>query len=181
MLRFDADTAQLMENAYRGSDFTKRRMANFDALAPRTGESLLDIGCGPGFLTTELARAVGEQGQVFGVDPSVDMREAAADRCRGQPNVRILEGSAHALPVPDGAVDGAVAVQVLEYVADLPGALAEIWRALRPQGRLVVGDMHWDSLIWFSDDPERMARMAAAWDRHLAERRVPALLPPLLR
>jgi arsenite methyltransferase len=181
MLEYDADTARLVDNAYRGSDFTKRRMANFDALAPATGETILDIGCGPGFFTSELARVVGERGRVIGVDPSADMRETASRRCHEQPNVRIVEGTANALPVPDGSVDGAVAVQVLEYVVDLPGALAEARRALRPQGRLVVGDMHWDSLIWFSDEPERMARMVEAWDQHLAERRVPALLGPLLR
>ena len=72
-------------------------------------------------------------------------------------------------------------MQVFEYLNDIPGAVDEVRRALKPDGKLVVGDIHFDSLVWFSNAPERMARMLAAWDNHFVERRVPALLPPILR
>ena len=52
---------------------------------------------------------------------------------------------------------------------------------LRPGGRLVIGDMHWDSWIWHSTEPERMAKMMSAWDDHLADRGVPARLPHMMR
>ena len=181
MLKFDATTARLVEDAYLGSDFVRRRLANFEALDPRPGERLVDIGCGPGLLTSELARAVGDAGEVIAVDPSADMREAAIRRCGERPNTRVLEGSAARLPIGDASADKAVAVQVFEYLDDIPGALAEAWRVLRPQGRLVIGDMHWDTLAWFSEDGQRMTRMVSAWDRHLVEPRVPALLTPMLR
>src|SRR4051812_23620523 len=77
MLQFDADTTRLLENAYRGSDVVKRRLATLEALAPRAGETIVDVGSGPGYLTLELSRAVGEAGEVIGVDPSAT--------CEGQP------------------------------------------------------------------------------------------------
>ncbi len=181
MLEFDAQTAQLLDTAYQGADVTRRRQASFDALKPSPDESILDIGSGNGLLTAELARAVGPKGRVIGVDPSGDMRQSAIRRCREFDWVDIVEGSANHLPVADATIDKAVSVQVFEYISDIPGAVKEVRRALKPDGKLVVGDIHFDSLVWFSNSPERMARMLAAWDNHFAERTVPALLPPILK
>ena len=63
MLQFDVDTTRLLENAYRGSDVVKRRLATLEALAPQAGETILDVGSGPGFLTAELARWSAMQGK----------------------------------------------------------------------------------------------------------------------
>ena len=180
MLNFNENTARLLEIAYQGSDVTARRRANFDALAPAPGDTIVDIGCGNGMLTAELARATGPDGRVIGVDPSEEMRKPAAARCAEFDWVEIVEGAADALPLADGAADKAVAVQVFEYLDDIPAAVAEAHRALRPGGRLAIGDIHFDSLAWHSDDPARMRRMIDAWDHHFIERRVPARLPPVL-
>jgi hypothetical protein len=48
MLQFNADTTRLLENAYRGSDFVKRRLATLEALAPRAGDTIVDVGSGLG-------------------------------------------------------------------------------------------------------------------------------------
>src|SRR3954447_9530936 len=181
MLQFDAATARLLENAYRGRDVVKRRLATLEALAPEAGDTIVDVGSGPGYLTVQLARAVGEAGEVIAVDPSADMRRAAASQCNGFANVRILDGTANELPLADASSAGAASLQVFEYLDDIPGALAEARRVLRPGGRLVIGGNHWDSLVWHSDDGPRMARVIAAWDGHLVERAVPAFLPDLLR
>lgn len=53
-------------------------------------------------------------------------------------------------------------------------------RALVPGGALVIGDIHFDSVVWYGDRPERMADMISAWDDHFVERRVPAILPATL-
>ena len=181
MLEFDAETTRLLESAYRGSHFVARRRANLEALSPRPGERIADIGCGPGYLSRALAGAVGEKGEIVAVDPSQDMRRAAAGRCADLPTVKVVDGDAFALPLADDSLDGAVSVQVFEYIDDIPRALREVGRVLRPGGRLVVGDMHWDSLVWRSGDPARMARLMTAFDGHLADRCVPETLPFLLR
>ena len=70
MLKFDAETTKILDDAYQGADITRRRQASFDALTPIPGETIIDIGCGNGLLTGELARAVGPKGRVIGIDPS---------------------------------------------------------------------------------------------------------------
>ena len=69
----------------------------------------------------------------------------------------------------------------MEYVADVPAALAEIHRVLRTGGRAVVWDVDWSTLSWHSRDPERMARVLRAWDRHLTHPALPRTLAAALR
>ncbi|UWQ16268.1 methyltransferase domain-containing protein [Jannaschia sp. M317] len=181
MLTFDADTARLLDTAYQGADMTRRRRASFDALTPLPGETLLDIGCGSGLLAEELARAVGTEGRIIGIDPSDDMRSLARARNADTPQIEILAGRADALPVPDGVADGAVSVQVFEYLDDLDAAVADALRCIRPGGRLVIADLHFGTFSWHSDDHERMSRVRSAWDGHFTCGEVPALLPGLIR
>ncbi|WP_434054062.1 MAG: methyltransferase domain-containing protein [Roseibium sp.] len=181
MLQFDERTTKLLEEAYVGADFARRRRASFDALNPSPGDVIADIGCGNGLLTLELSRTLGDHGKVIGVDPSKDMRSAATRRCSDWANAEILDGTVTDLPLETASVNKAVSIQVFEYLDDLPGAVAEIKRILKPGGRLVVSDMHWDTITWFSDHPGRMKAMLETWDEHLVERCIPALLPPILR
>jgi ubiquinone/menaquinone biosynthesis C-methylase UbiE len=177
MLTFDQATTDLLERAYRGADFRRRRRANFDALRPEPGQHLLDIGCGNGLLTEELALATGPGGQVTGIDLSADMLAPARERLKDMPWVTLHEAGADAIPLPDQSVDGAMSVQVFEYIPDVAPALAEAARVIRPGGRLVIGDMLFSTLHWASDDPERMTRFLDAYSNHAAHVDVPTLLP----
>lgn len=181
MLEFNEETTRLLDSVYQGADVTRRRQGSFDALRPAPGDVIADIGCGNGLLTAELARAVGPRGRILGIDPSEAMRQSAKNRCRAYEWVEIVDGEAGRVPFDDAALDKIVSVQVYEYLEDIPAAVAEAYRSLKHGGRLVVGDIHFDSLVWFSKDPARMNRMVTAWDKHFVAGNVPAVLPAILR
>src|SRR3954470_11006026 len=83
--------------------------------------------------------------------------------------VDFVAGDASQLPFPDGSFDAAVSTQVYEYLEDVPRALREARRVLRRGGRLLVLDTDWDSVVWHSSDPARMARLLDVWSTHLAD------------
>jgi arsenite methyltransferase len=180
-IEFDSETTRRLEAVYQTADMLRRRRFVREALAARSGERILDVGCGPGFYVAELLDEVGTQGSVVGLDGSEDMLAAAARRCEGHANVAFHQADATSLPVKDSDFDAAVCVQVLEYVPDTAAALREMHRALRPGGRVVVWDIDWATASWYSSDPDRMARAMRAWDLHLTHPSLPQRLVPRLR
>ena len=180
-LEFDEGVGEQLEVVYRTRDILRRRRLVHEALAAQPGERILDVGCGPGFYVAELLEAVGPAGSVVGIDVSPPMLAIAARRTEAHPNVVFHEGDATSLPVESEDFDAALSVQVLEYVNNPPAALAEIHRALRPGGRVVLWDVDWTTLSWHSADPERMQRALSAWDEHLAHPALPRTLAGDLR
>ena len=118
---------------------------------------------------------------MVGVDSSAPMLAIAGRRVEGRENAELLEGEATALPVADGDFDAAVSVQVFEYVDEIPAALGEIRRALRPGGRIVLWDVDWTTMSLRTADEARMERILAAWDEHLADPALPRRLTAELR
>lgn len=97
-----------------------------------------DLGCGTGQLTSTIAPFVE---RVIAVDASDEMLAAARERLSDAGNVDIRRGELEALPIDDGELDAAMLSLVLHYSPDPARALAEVARALRPRGRLLVVDM----------------------------------------
>ncbi len=180
-LTFDAASARAVEAIYLTPDVVAQRARVIDLLAPFPGERILDVGVGPGLLAHDLACLVGTTGRVVGLDLSPAMVEVAATRLAELPQAEARLGEATALDLPDASFDATVSTQVLEYVADVPLALAELHRVLRPGGRVLILDTDWRSIVWHSDDPARMDRALACWDGHLADPHLPARLGPMLR
>jgi ubiquinone/menaquinone biosynthesis C-methylase UbiE len=98
------------------------------------GRRVLDVGCGNGYGTTELAQSAAT---VIGLDVAADV-VAAADKLYARPNVRFLPGSAAQLPFRDGIFDLVVAFEVIEHLADWADLIREARRVLAPGGQLIV-------------------------------------------
>lgn len=115
----------------------------------RSGLALLDVGCGPGTITLDLARRV-EPGAVLGVDASTEVitRAEAARVREGVDTARFATGDVYALDLDDGSFDVVHAHQVLQHLSDPVRALGELRRVLRPDGLLAVRDGDYGAFTW---------------------------------
>ena len=120
------------------------------------GMRVLDVGCGPGTITLDLARRVAP-GSVVGIDPADDVVEAAARDAtdQGVENVRFATGDIYALDVDapfDGAFDLVHAHQVLQHVPDPVRALRAMRAACVPEGLVAARDSDYHAFTWYPAD-----------------------------
>jgi ArsR family transcriptional regulator len=97
-----------------------------------------DLGCGTGETSATLAPFVR---RVIAVDASAAMLQAARKRLQAFDNVELRRGELEGLPIDDAMLDAATMMLVLHYVSEPARALAEVWRVLKPGGRLILVDM----------------------------------------
>ncbi|AXI76928.1 methyltransferase domain-containing protein [Peterkaempfera bronchialis] len=118
------------------------------------GAAVLDIGCGPGTITADLAERVGS-GRVTAADASEEVlaqaRRTVADR--GLANVDFAVADVHALDFPDGSFDVVHAHQVLQHVTDPVRALREMRRVCRPGGLVAARDSDYAAMTWYPQVP----------------------------
>jgi SAM-dependent methyltransferase len=120
------------------------------------GMTLLDVGCGPGTITMDLAALVGPRGRVTGLDTgeaALAPARAEAER-RGTTNVDLRVGDVLAIDVPDDSFDVVHAHQVLQHVDDPVRALVEMRRVCRPGGLVAARDSDYAAFTWFPQVPE---------------------------
>ena len=176
---FDQDASRKLEATYQTPDVVAQRAATLRALALQAGERVVDVGSGPGLLAAEMATQVGPAGRVIGLDLSDSMLALSRQRCgelATSVSLSFLKADAARLPFADSMFDVAVSTQVYEYVPDVPAALAEVYRVLRPGGRVVILDTDWDSIVWAAGDQARMQRLLAAWVDRFADPQLPRSL-----
>lgn len=185
------DTARARELATRNleargmsPDEIATRRDYLDLLALRAGERVLDLGCGSGVVTRDIARRVTPGGQVVGIDTSVELLAIARELAIAaglDKAVEFLQGDGRTLPFADGEFDAVVAVTVLAHIANADHAIAEMVRVARPVGRVAVFDFDGDSLLVSHPDRAVTRRILAALSDHAATdswlvRRLPGML-----
>jgi ubiquinone/menaquinone biosynthesis C-methylase UbiE len=110
-----------------------------DLAQPQPGERVLDVACGTGVLARRVAPLVGSTGQVVGLDLSPDMLVVARVLAeRAGLAIDWYAGRAEALPFADASFDLVLCQHGLQSVPDKPTAVAEFWRVLREDGRVVI-------------------------------------------
>jgi arsenite methyltransferase len=131
------------------------------SIAPmNAGERVVDVGCGAGIDTLIAAKMVGPLGRVIGVDMTAAMLEKArgAVEAGGFENVEIREGFMEMLPVEDRWSDVVISNGVLNLTPNKDAALAEMYRVLRPGGRLQIADIFVQRPV-----PESVKRKIDLW------------------
>lgn len=120
----------------------------------RPGMSLLDVGCGPGTVTVDLARAVAP-GRVVGVDAAGGILDEARTHAAeaGVGNVAFEVGDVYALPFPGASFEVVHAHQLLQHLTDPVAALAEMRRVTRPGGLVSVRDSDYGGFTWYPQSP----------------------------
>jgi ubiquinone/menaquinone biosynthesis C-methylase UbiE len=149
--RFRHDTADAHTSGIHRYDvlptifFGGRRRRVFTQLAAlsgaRPGDRVLDLGCGTGYFTRVMAEAVTAEGAARGVDPSTEVI-ARARRITRVANCTFSEGTAEALDEPEGSYDIVVSSLMIHHLPEAlrPQAIGEMFRVLRPGGRVLVAE-----------------------------------------
>ena len=177
---FSGDIGTWQREIAEGLEGTARRLAVFEALAIKSGQSVLDLGCGGGHLVRDVALAVGEGGRVVGLDASKDQILAARALCDGIAAVELVDGDATKLPFEDGSFDCLASIQMLEYVADVDSALLETRRVLKPGGKAALISVLWDHWRFHGAEPELNDKMHDTWRLHCSHQMLPMELPAKL-
>ena len=138
-------------------------------LAPWSGRTIVDLGCGTGFW---LPRYAAEARRVIGVEPDPVLREKAAAAVAGMPNVEVVAGSAEHLGLPGRSADVVHARFAYFFPPGTDAGLTEVLRVLRPGGSLVVvdNDYRWGEFATLlaaasSDGPKLKAETTDGWWR----------------
>ena len=152
---YDADQAsELPETALLAS----LGCGNPTAVAElREGETVLDLGSGGGIDVLLSARRVGPTGFAYGLDMTEEMLGLARDNARkaGATNVEFMKGNIEQVPLDDATIDVVISNCVINLSSDKPAVIREMFRVLRPGGRIGVSDVVAENQLSQAERAER--------------------------
>ena len=179
-LKKQSTEAEELEKSYQLPEIVRQRQHTLNRLSVKRGEQILDVGCGVGFLSYEIALQTGDSGRVSGIDQNSEMIRHANKRCESLRNTEFSEANAEDLPFPEESFDAACCTQVLLYVNDVAQVLSGIRRVLKPAGRIIIVETDWRGVVLNSDYDSITRKIFSAWDAAVPSPNLPVRLGPLL-
>ena len=179
-LKKQSTEAEELEKSYQLPEIVRQRQHTLNKLSVKRGEKILDVGCGVGFLSYEIALQTGDSGRVSGIDQNSEMIRHANKRCENLQNTEFSEANANELPFPEESFDAACCTQVLLYVNDVAQVISEIKKVLKPAGRIIIVETDWRGVVLNSDYDSITRKIFSAWDTAVPSPNLPVRLAPLL-
>lgn len=180
-IRYDEAWGRRLIQIYSTPDVVQQRNIILSALDLQPDDRILDIGSGPGLLVEDIASVIGPDGSICGIDISKEMVALSQQRCSHLLQVELREGDATALPYSNDEFDVAISTQVYEYIEDIDMCIEELYRVLKPGGRALVLCTDWDTLLWNTENRERMQHIMTTFEAHCTDPRLPRKIAPKLR
>ncbi|RKY94478.1 MAG: methyltransferase type 11 [Ignavibacteriae bacterium] len=180
-IKYDEDWSQRLIKLYSTPDVIKQRKIVLSKLNLQPNDRILDIGSGPGHLIEDMAKIVDQRGSICGIEISAPFIALSQKICSHLSQVEIREGDATSIPYENEEFDVAVSTQVYEYIEDVDTCLNELFRVLKPGGRATIICTDWDTLIWNTENKDRMQQILTTFETHCADPRLPRKIVPKLR
>jgi arsenite methyltransferase len=171
--RYDETVSRRQFDFAMTPDSILQRQIILAALNLQSGDHVLDIGSGNGFLIREIAGILGSTGRATGVDLSDAMTLMARNLCDGLANTKFETANATKLPFDENAFDVVTATQCLSYINQIEVTLAEIYRVVKPGGRVVLIDTDWDTLVWNCTNQSLMNSIMRSYKSIYADAHLP--------
>jgi ubiquinone/menaquinone biosynthesis C-methylase UbiE len=181
------DRAELERLGLQHQLWSAQAAAAWERAGFRRGDKILDVGCGPGFATADLAQRVGPRGRIVGVDISPRFLAHLEERARacGLANIHTVQGSVERLPIRQSDFDGAYARWVLCFVRRPAAVLTQVARRLKRGGVFVIQDYYQYENILIAPECDVFRRVFSAvhksWRARGGDPDIGCRLPGLLR
>lgn len=177
VLVYDEALSLQQKKVAETADMIAQRRDVLTHMKLQNGEHILEVGSGNGIFAKEMYALIGQEGRICGIDFAEPMVLMAQAYC---PEGEFEQASATQIPHPNDSFDVVTASQVLCFVEDIEKAVSEMFRVLKPNGRLIILDTDWDSLVWNCKDQALMKRVISAFTNDYANPHLPRTLSRLL-
>jgi ubiquinone/menaquinone biosynthesis C-methylase UbiE len=166
-------------------EFQRYKTTILEMMKPQPGSITADLGCGLGFDVRRLAKLVGPAGRAIGVDASLTLIESARAASEGFSAIEFIQADIQNLPFASGFLDSCKVDRSLQHVERPDAVLSEIFRTLRPGGRVVCAEPDWGTFVIeassLGDAEHPVARQVAQlWSQDIRNHRIRRDLRKLL-
>ncbi|MHC1725015.1 MAG: methyltransferase domain-containing protein [Syntrophobacteraceae bacterium] len=151
---------QFMEGLPSFAAYKRRSM---EMMQLKSGDTVVDLGCGLGFDVQKLAELIRPNGKAVGVDNSTKLLEAAGRAFADVEGAEFMHSDIHQLPFESDSIDSLRVGRVLQHVENPQKVISEMTRASKPGGRLVCAEPDWFTFVIDSDDIDTTNEVIGRW------------------